>query len=249
MLLAYLTSCIALGQEVRRLPLTFVPADSVVFFDADAANLEATALAVDATLRPRPYPEMSRREARRALRKGGWRADRNGDVYRAVGDINRLAPLLQWCGHGDVAADISALLYHRVLPAAQTEGFARHMAAQALISAGGIAYMTGGEHVYINLLANSMARIKTADLSLTLDQITSLPYGTNVRFRMGGVPTQTPVTLHIRLPEGQTSLPTIFVNGRSEACPLQDGYIVVSRRWNTGDEVWFELEKTESYGD
>ncbi|MBR1732199.1 MAG: glycoside hydrolase family 127 protein, partial [Alloprevotella sp.] len=232
-LLVCLTVNTALGQKVLQQPLTLVPADSVLFFDADAANLEATALAADATLRPRPYPEISRREARRTLRKGGWRADRNGDIYRAVGDINRLTPLLRWCGHGDIATDISALLYHRVLPAAQAEGFARHMAAQALISAGGMAYMTGDGHVYVNLLANSMARIRTKDLRLTLDQITNLPYGTSVRFRMGGIPTQTPVTLHIRLPEGQTALPTIFVNGRSEACPLQDGYIVVSRRWNT----------------
>lgn len=232
------------SQRLLRHPLWFVPADSVIFFDTDATNLAATALAVDASLQARPYADLSRRQAQRVIRRGLPKADRDGDVFAAADFFNRAAPLLRWTSSAQLAADMDFLIFHRLIPAAQVQAFGQHVAAQALRSAAGMIYMTDEKGVYVNVLSNCFARIKTAHLDLAVDQITGMPYRPQVRFRISRIPTQTPLVLRVRLPEGTTIVPSLFVNGHPETHPVQEGYLVITRRWNAGDEVWFELDRS-----
>ena len=39
-------------------------------------------------------------------------------------------------------------------------------------------------------------------------------------------------------------MPIIYVNGREEFCTIEKGYAVIRRKWNAGDEVFFDFDLT-----
>lgn len=134
----------------------------------------------------------------------------------------------------------------------------QHVAAQAMVDATGCMLAADAEGVYINLFANSTTHVAVAGWDFYLDQLTAMPCDGRVRLRLTGFRVKKPqLTLRVRIPDwarGGTSslLPfdfapsapsaiTIYVNGRAEEVPVEKGYAIVCRRWNKGDEVWFDL--------
>lgn len=134
----------------------------------------------------------------------------------------------------------------------------QHVAAQALIDAAGCMLAADAEGVYVNLFTNCTAHVTMAGWDFYLDQLTAMPCDGRVRLRLTGFRVKKPqLTLRVRIPDwarGGTSSPlpfdfappvpsaiTIYVNGRAEEVPVEKGYAVVRRRWNKGDEVWFDL--------
>lgn len=45
----------------------------------------------------------------------------------------------------------------------------------------------------------------------------------------------------------QGPLPQLYVNGRAEDVPTANGYWVIARKWNSGDEVFFDLPMTPRF--
>jgi DUF1680 family protein len=134
----------------------------------------------------------------------------------------------------------------------------KHELAQTLCDAAGWVYATRGKEVFLNLYVNSTARIVTDSLHMIVDQITSLPHDSRVKIRISGLPHgKFPFTLRLRIPDwavgrneysrkfafveqGKQAFP-LYVNGREENLKIKDGYILISRKWNSGDEVFFDL--------
>lgn len=230
----------ARAQELRREPLAYVPADSVVFLDRDKTNFALAALVVDTTLRPeayRAYPEkeVRRERARRVAAR---------DFYGISARFAHLTSLLPWTADAHMVDTLEYDLYNMVLPLLGYPNFERHPAARLLRSVSGMVYMTDGEGVYVNLYTNAFARIKTAALDLTVDQITAMPFAPEVKLRVGRIAQQTPLTFRVRIPAWQRGVPTVYVNGHEMPQRMENGYFVIRRTWNSGDEIYFDLDLT-----
>ena len=136
--------------------------------------------------------------------------------------------------------------------------FDKHVAAQALINTSSMIYATDEEGVYVNLYINSSTHIKTQHLDFVLDQLTVMPHDGRVKLRMGGLskglqrikirlrmPDWTfgrfSETYHFALTHTVSQLPQVYVNGREENYPVENGYLVIDRPWNSGDEVYFDF--------
>lgn len=137
-------------------------------------------------------------------------------------------------------------------------GEKKHALAQTLCDAAGWVYATSERNVYLNLFVNSTARIVTDSLRMIVDQMTSLPHDNRVKIRISGLPRgKYPFTLKIRIPDwavgrngysqrfafveqGKQTFP-IYINGREENVLTENGYMVIHRKWNSGDEVFFDL--------
>ena len=137
-------------------------------------------------------------------------------------------------------------------------GEEKHALAQTLCDAAGWVYATSERNAYLNLFVNSTARIVTDSLRMIVDQMTSLPHDNRVKIRISGLPRgKYPFTLKIRIPDwavgrngysqrfafveqGKQTFP-VYINGREENMKFEEGYMVISRKWNSGDEVFFDL--------
>jgi len=226
------------SQGIRREPLRYVPADSVVFLDRDKTNFALSALVVDTALRAYPYRLYDRAQVPEAAGKR-FAAD---DFYGLAARIDHLAALLPWTADSRPVDTIEYDLYNIVLPLLNRPSFERHPAAQVLRSAAALVYMTDDEGLYVNLFANAFARIKTETLDFTVDQITGMPFHPHVRFRLGRLPSLTPLAVRVRVPAWQRTPLTVYVNGHEVECPVENGYLVVRRRWNSGDELFFDFD-------
>lgn len=143
--------------------------------------------------------------------------------------------------------------------------FEKHTAAQTLVDATATLYATDGEDIWVNFFTNSTTHIITPSLNLIVDQMTGMPLEGRVKIRLTGYKTgRFHVRLHIRIPgwavgnyvnkqkfssasssadnKGKVKIPTFYVNGRETLTSVvKQGYFVIDRTWNTGDEVLFEL--------
>ena len=136
--------------------------------------------------------------------------------------------------------------------------FEKHIAAQALMNTSGMVYATDAEGVYVNLYINSSTHIQTEQLDFVLDQLTAMPHEGRVKLRMGGLKSGLqPIKVRLRMPnwacgtlpdachfgilENTQTVPAIYVNGREEHYPVVNGYLVIDRKWNSGDEVYFDF--------
>lgn len=207
----------------RRVPrsLAFVPADSVMFFDARRGNYRLMAAAVDTSLVPRPVEVDGR--SRRALRKAArtWQSE-VADVLNPVGGSgDALATEQTFAAAQAVQASAAMFLrtgrscYMDVVERAVTNAlpsallpdasfFERRVAAQTMLDAAGMIYATDEKGVYVNLYVNSYVVIAAGDVRLTLDQVTAMPSDGRVRFRVGGLRRGAgPMAFRFRLPEWQ----------------------------------------------
>lgn len=136
--------------------------------------------------------------------------------------------------------------------------FEKHVAAQAMMNTSGMIYATDAVGLYVNFYINSSTHVKTDSLDFVIDQLTAMPHSGRVKLRIGGMTKgQQPIVLRLRMPfwaygampeqlpfilEGTPEkLPTVYVNGREEFYKMENGYLVINRLWNTGDEVYFDF--------
>lgn len=191
-----------------------------------------------------------------------------GDVAReaqaegAAQVVNAAAPLLLQTADAQYADAIERAVFNALCASASASGpmsFEKHLAAQTLMDATGTFYATDAEGVYVNLYLNTSTHIVTPDFDFVLDQMTAMPFDGMVKLRLTGLgPGRHRLKMRFRMPswaahraypagsyvlgDGETPLPTVYVNGRE---PLQqdfvNGYVVVDREWVTGDEVFFVL--------
>lgn len=136
--------------------------------------------------------------------------------------------------------------------------FEKHIAAQALMNVSGMVYATDDAGLYINFYINNSCRIKTDKLNFVIDQLTAMPHSNRVKLRIEGMKKgQQPIVLRLRMPSwayGDLSenmkfqlsgtpekVPVVYVNGREENYPVENGYMIINRLWNSGDEVYFDF--------
>ncbi len=177
--------------------------------------------------------------------------------------LDMAAELFRQSGHADFMEVTERTLLNDLLhcalmsPKASME---RHIAAQALIDGMGRTYATDEEGIYINLFMNSTTRIRTPHFRCVVDQLTAYPFESRLRVRLTSLPHNGyPLKIRLRRPlwacdstvhgekwrivvpqKPQTCQP--LVNGRDILqLDEKDGYFIIDRRWNNGDEILIEL--------
>lgn len=272
-MIAALAGLVLRAATPLRQAWTPVPADSVMFWDSEWGNLRQTALAADATLRPRALAAVAGRKAFRQL-ADRWERDvaarmnpaggaddvrPSEQAYYAAAALEASAGLLLATGDGRYAEPVERMAAN-LLPALATDDAdlpQRRAAAQAMLSAAGTLFATTPGGMAVNVYANCYARMRVDSLPVALDVMTGMPHDARVKVRVGLPHGSHRLTLRLRLPlwargttlsparfrmEGPEAEPPVcYVNGREENLPVVDGYIVVTRDWNNGDEVYFDL--------
>ncbi len=166
-------------------------------------------------------------------------------------------------GHADFMEAVERTLYNGLAHTVYTGrelNFERHLAAQALVNAAGRIYATDKEGLWVNLYVNNTAHICTPHFSVVVDEITAMPYSGRVKVRLSSLPYNGfRLKLRLRMPYWArgVAFPSevySYVNGRATAAqppyvngrPVlqmeeKDGYYIIDRAWNNGDEVLLEL--------
>ena len=136
--------------------------------------------------------------------------------------------------------------------------FEKHIVAQALMNVSGMIYATDDVGIFVNFYINSSTHVKTERLDFVIDQLTAMPHSNRVKLRISGMKKgQQPITLRLRMPSWVSGempkvstfgikgvfgkLPTVYVNGREEFYKMENGFLVINRNWNSGDEVFFDF--------
>lgn len=128
-------------------------------------------------------------------------------------------------------------------------------AARMVFAAYSLRYATDADGLYVNLFSNSTARITTPDFRLVVDQITAVPYQNRVVLRVMQCKADRPLKIRVRLPMwaagrclseryrqlNPEQLPTMYVNGHAIQYEVEKGYAVIQRKWNTGDEIFWDF--------
>lgn len=186
-------------------------------------------------------------------------APANEQAYFAANTAREAARLLLLTGEARYAEAVERMAFN-LLPALAADKDdlpQRHVAAQTLLDIAGMMYATDGEGVYVNLYANCYARMRVGDLQVSLDQITAMPHDAQVKLRIGLPRGSHRLKLRLRIPEwamkrnfphadddpaeARRPLMAVYVNGREEELPAERDYLVIDRRWNNGDEVFFDF--------
>ncbi len=266
--LLLLCCCGAWALKPLKKPLAFVSPDSVVFWSRDFGNPRLVALIGDSSAYPQPTvitkkdrknfkAQLAAWEQRRTARFNivGGAGDEENDLQTlpAADMLYRSATLLLQTGDGRFAETIERTLYN-ALPAAILAGggtMERSVASQALMNASGMAFATDEEGVYVNFYTNSYACVRTANLALTLDVMTAMPFEPRVKIRVGGLRGQQTFKLRLLMPEWARTISggsiKTYLNGREEEFPVVNGYLEIDRRWRNGEEVFFDLPIQPSY--
>lgn len=227
------------------------------------AGLRARAVTVDKTDRKR-WKDMVRHwkndvEPTLSLTGGSYARPDAEQAYFAAETANAAGKLMLLTGDAHYMEAAERMLFN-LLPALATDMGdlpQRHTAAQTLRNLGGMMYATDAEGIYANFYTNCYARMRVGDMDVSIDQITGMPHDARVKLRIGLPHGTHRLKLRLRLPEwawrkaaaaaGQPAAPmrlapmTVYVNGRDEELPVENGYIVIDRAWNSGDEVFFDF--------
>lgn len=191
---------------------------------------------------------------------GGITGTARGDqAYAAVRTIETSAHLLALTGQAHYAEPLERLAFN-LLPALaidSTDAPSRHMAGRLLLSLVGTAYAADDEGVYVNFYTNSFARTTIGTRSVSIDMVTAMPHDARIKLRIGLSRGTQHLKVRLRLPqwacrqafpasaytadEPRQTCPEVFVNGRSEELPVENGYIIIDRYWNNGDEVYLDF--------
>lgn len=248
--LFFLCVCELSAQRLLKRPLCFAVADSVCFFDGDKTNLTVSALTVDKSLHAQSWDVSSKRQVAKCLSTFSnplaqcdslLLLPRDEAYYKLEKLLNLFVSSLAWTGDARYADGIEQLVYNYLLPQTSRPSFEQHQAARLLINTPALAYMTDGSQLYINLFFNGYASISVGKYCLHIDQITHAPFSPDMRFRLTGLNGTTRLTLRVRLPFYHEGNIQLFINGHDESHPVENGYLVIDRYWNNGDELFFAL--------
>lgn len=116
-------------------------------------------------------------------------------------------------------------------------------------------YATRGNDLFVNLYIQSEADIKTAGNAVSVVQTTSYPWSGTVALAVSPKKTST-FSIRLRLPGWATDAPvpsnlyafadkaeayTVEVNGQKVETAVENGYIVIERKWKKGDKIELSL--------
>lgn len=244
-LIAILTFCVCwLNANAQ---LHFIPADSIVTWDSDVANLRNTALEASAHLTPQ---YISADFSQGKMLQTSWEKEagkHNMNPFAIANRFTLAAKLLTLTADAKYALEMEQVIYKALLQQASTPTLSAEKvtAAQTLLNAVGTMLATQGDTLYVNYYANSTATIPTSMGSLQLDIVTGMPFHERVKFRFARMtqPKGMQVTICLRLPEGEwndTSFP-IYCNGHDTPYHIEKGYAVITNTWRPGFEIYFDL--------
>ncbi len=248
--------------------LTFVPADSVVIWGEGESDLRGVALAADPSLAgqtPAALPALPFAKALRQWRRewqpqltpsgiGNGRAP--ADPLRCTAMLDAAAALFAQSGHATFMDATERALFndmlHAVAGSAPGLTFEKRTAARALADGVGRVYATDDEGLWVNLYLNNTAHIVTPAFDCVVDELTAMPFDGRVRVRLSSLPRNGfQMTVRVRIPDwarpatGGGVVPQPMVNGRPVLqLAKRDGYYVIRRAWNNGDEILLELPLT-----
>lgn len=123
-------------------------------------------------------------------------------------------------------------------------------------SVSGYVYATQGDRLYVNLYAESTAKLELDGAGLTLRQRTQYPWSGDIELTLEQAP-EREVELALRLPgwAREQAVPgdlyrfaddhhesaTLAVNDQAVELKVRDGYAILRRRWSAGDRVRLTL--------
>lgn len=220
------------AQTLRKMPLQYVPADSVVLWNQDMTNFIRIAALVDTALRPQSLPALPPKKAHKALKGAAF-------------TLEKADALLPWTANARFGAVQEQQLYNHLLTSLQGSPETDRETAQTLLNHVGSLYLTTDSAVYVNQYMNSSVRLSLVSCKPSLDQVTGMPFSPRVKLRIGGIRNGTRFTLYLRVPDWQKTPLTVYINGRDEDLPVENGFLRIYRRWNRGDEVFFDLDFQE----
>ena len=116
-------------------------------------------------------------------------------------------------------------------------------------------YATQGDDIFVNLYIQSKADIKTKTSKVTLTQTTNYPWdgtismtlqpkktaGFALKLRLPGWAADKPVPTNLYAFADKAGAYTVKVNGNTVNAKVENGYIVIDRKWKKGDRVELSL--------
>jgi uncharacterized protein len=131
--------------------------------------------------------------------------------------------------------------------------------ARFVPSVGGYFYAQKDRSIFINLFAEGNATFKLPDNNVTLEEKTNFPWDGNIsinvlpeksnafdlRIRIPGWAIDKPIPSDLyRFADITKEQPKAFLNNKPVDLKLQQGYLVINRKWKKGDNVRIELPMT-----
>lgn len=192
--------------------------------------------------------------------------------YPAATVFSIAAPLWKLTGQAALADYMERAIYNAAMRIAYLPDSVRdkddaEAAAAILLLAPDVIYATSEDETdfYVNLYTNCTSRLNLQGKRFMLDQITRMPAAGDVKFRFSQLNEPLRFRLHLRLPDwavrrqsygrpfiyigAQPTTPTVLVNGRAveEVKPDGQGYLVIDREWQRGDEVFLHFPLEPQY--
>lgn len=128
--------------------------------------------------------------------------------------------------------------------------------ARFVPSVGGYFYAQKDKSLYVNLFAAGSAQFKLTDNTVTLEQKTNYPWDGDIQIIVQPEKTTT-FDVRVRIPgwavnkpmpsdlyvfkDAYTEQPKVFLNDKPVALTLQQGYLVLNRKWKKGDRIRVQL--------
>lgn len=192
--------------------------------------------------------------------------------YPAATVFSIALPLWKLTGQAALADYMERAIYNAAIRIASLPDSVRdkddaEAAAAILLLAPDVIYATSEDEkdLYTNLYTNCTSRLNLQGERFMLDQITRMPAVGDVKFRISQLNSPLRFRLHLRLPDWavrrnapgtpyiyigvQPASPTVLVNGRAveEVKPDGQGYLVIDREWQRGDEVFLRFPLEPQY--
>ncbi|MGQ9890092.1 MAG: glycoside hydrolase family 127 protein [Aggregatilineales bacterium] len=112
--------------------------------------------------------------------------------------------------------------------------------ARMIASVGEYFYSAGNEAIWVHLYASGEAAIALRGRSITLRQTTNYPWDGAVRIELQ-LDQPATFTLHVRIP-GWCERHAVAVNGRRVQGAPEQGYLAITRAWQSGDTVALTMD-------
>lgn len=199
---ACLAAMMVCAQKRLAVPLTYVPADSVVTWVGGVSEPRSTALALDPSLRERPLGEAPGRKAFGRLVRhwddavaprlnllGGLGPEDAPQVTASAAVLDEAAELLRLTADARYADALERGLFNLMGGTAAAPGdmtLEKHVAAQALVDGMGRMLATAAGSLYVNFYVNSTTHVRLDGYDCVVDILTALPSEGRVRVRLSG---------------------------------------------------------------
>ena len=113
--------------------------------------------------------------------------------------------------------------------------------ARTLASLGKLMYSTGPGGLWVHLFAGSEARLEMDGQPVIVRQETQYPWDGQISITLE-LEQPLAFTLSLRLPEWCPSFRLILNGQAMEVLPGDNGYLAISRRWQSGDRLVYEMD-------